>query len=172
MGFVETNEVDRIIAAWQTELPSLDLGPIAVFSRLGRLARHLEIARRDAFGEHGLEEWEFDVLAALRRAGSPYELSPGSLAEQTLVTSGTMTNRIARLAQRGFVERLRDPSDRRGARVRITPVGSATVDAAMAGLVAYERGLLSGMDERALTELAGHLQTLLDPFESGTDEPR
>ena len=74
-----------------------------MLSRLTRLARHLDRARRAAFAEHDLEGWEFDVLAALRRAGEPYVLSPGQLLAQTLVTSGTMTNRIDRLEARGLV---------------------------------------------------------------------
>ncbi len=88
--------------AWARERSDLDLAPVAVFSRITRLARHLDLARRDAFAAHGIESWEFDVLAALRRAGAPYELSPGRLLRETLVTSGTMTNRVDRLAARGL----------------------------------------------------------------------
>src|SRR5579875_3015977 len=108
------DEVDRLVAAWRRERADLDVTPLEVLSRVTRLARHLDRARRTAFAEHGLEPWEFDVLSALRRAGAPYQLSPGQLLTQTLVTSGTMTNRIDRLAKRGLVERLPDPSDRRG----------------------------------------------------------
>ena len=72
------------------------------------------------------------MLAALRRAGAPYELSPGRLLRETLVTSGTMTNRVDRLAARGLVERYPDPDDRRGVIVRLTPEGKATVDGAFA----------------------------------------
>src|SRR6478752_4060262 len=92
------DEVDRIVLAWQRERPDLDVEPLEVLSRVSRLARHLDRARRAAFAEHDLESWEFDVLSALRRAGAPYELSPGALLRATLVTSGTMTNRIDRLA--------------------------------------------------------------------------
>ena len=81
-----------------------------VFSRVGRLARLLDKARRDAFAAHRIETWEFDVLAALRRAGRPYQLTPGALVRQTMVTSGTMTNRVDRLAHRGFVERSPTPA--------------------------------------------------------------
>lgn len=108
------DEVDRLVAAWRRERPDLDVEPLEVLSRVSRLARHLDRARRLAFSEHGLEPWEFDVLTSLRRAGAPYQLSPGQLLTQTLVTSGTMTNRIDRLAKKGLVERLPDPSDRRG----------------------------------------------------------
>src|SRR5690554_2172084 len=69
-----TDEVDRLVAAWQKERPDLDVEPLHVFSRVSRLARHLDRARRAAFAEHDLEPWEFDVLTALRRAGPPYEL--------------------------------------------------------------------------------------------------
>ena len=82
------------------------------------------------------ESWEFDVLAALRRAGGDYELSPGRLLKETLVTSGTMTNRVDRLAARGFVERLPDPNDRRGVLVRLTPEGREAVDGAFEALIA------------------------------------
>src|SRR3978361_1077944 len=96
------DEVDELVAAWHRERADLDLPPVEGFSRVSRLARHLDLARRRAFTAHRIETWEFDVLAALRRAGSPYELSPGRLLRATLVTSGTMTSRIDRLADRGF----------------------------------------------------------------------
>jgi MarR family len=92
------DEVDDIVARWQAERPDLDVAPLHVLSRVSRLARHLDRARRAAFAAHGLETWEFDVLSALRREGRPYQLSPGALLRATLVTSGTMTNRIDRLA--------------------------------------------------------------------------
>ncbi|HBX81468.1 MAG TPA: MarR family transcriptional regulator, partial [Propionibacteriaceae bacterium] len=94
------DEVDRILAAWRTEVPELDVEPLAVLSRVTRLARHLDLARKEAFAARGLEVWEFDVLAALRREGTPYELSPGDLIVQTLSTSATMTNRVDRLVGR------------------------------------------------------------------------
>lgn len=72
------DEVDRLVAAWRRERPDLDVQPLQVLSRVSRLARHLDRARRAAFAEHGLEPWEFDVLTALRRAGHPYQLSPAS----------------------------------------------------------------------------------------------
>src|SRR6218665_1984875 len=115
------DEVDRIVLAWQRERPDLDVRPLTVLSRVSRLARHLDLARRSAFERHDLETWEFDVLSALRRAGSPYQLSPGALLTQTLVTSGTMTNRIDRLAEHGLVHRLPPPGDRRGGVLELAP---------------------------------------------------
>ena len=94
------DEVDRIVAAWSRARPDLDFAPLDILSRLRRLGRHLERIRRSAFATAGLEPWEFDVLAALRRAGEPDGLSPTALSAETMVTSGTMTNRVDRLQGR------------------------------------------------------------------------
>ncbi|HEY0888969.1 MAG TPA: MarR family transcriptional regulator [Nocardioides sp.] len=158
------DEVDDLSEAWARERPDLDLAPVAVFSRLSRLSRHLDLARRQAFTAHGIESWEFDVLAALRRAGTPYELSPGRLLRETLVTSGTMTNRVDRLASRGFVERYPDPEDRRGVLVRLTPEGKAAVDGAFTALIEAEKAFLESLSTRQQTELADLLRRLLAPF--------
>jgi DNA-binding MarR family transcriptional regulator len=158
------DEVDDLAEAWARERPDLDLAPVAVFSRLSRLSRHLDLARREAFTAQGIEPWEFDVLAALRRAGAPYELSPGRLLRETLVTSGTMTNRVDRLATRGFVERYPDPEDRRGVLVRLTPEGKEAVDGAFTSLLEAERAFLTDLTPRQQTDLADLLRKLLAPF--------
>lgn len=159
------DEVDRLVEAWERERPDLDLGPMEVLSRVSRLSHHLDRARRASFADHGVESWEFDVLAALRRAGAPYELSPGRLIKETLVTSGTMTNRVDRLVTRGLVERLPDAYDRRGVLVRLTDAGRAKVDGAMASLLDRERELLAGLDPAAQRRLASLLRNLVAPFE-------
>ncbi|TIC84485.1 MarR family transcriptional regulator [Nocardioides sp. GY 10127] len=160
------DEVDELSEAWARERPDLDLAPVAVFSRISRLARHLDLARREAFSAEGIEAWEFDVLAALRRAGGAYELSPGRLIRETLVTSGTMTNRVDRLAAQGFVERHPDPADRRGVLVRLTPEGRTVVDRAFTRLIDAERTLLAALSDDRRDELGDLLRTLLVPFSS------
>ncbi len=159
------DEVDRLVEAWQQQRADLDLRPMEVLSRVTRLGHHLDRARRQAFAEHDLEPWEFDVLAALRRAGAPYQLSPGRLLKETLVTSGTMTNRVDRLVARGLVERLPDPSDRRGVLVRLSATGLRTVDGALEGLLTREHDLLAGLGAEDQRRLAGLLRVLVVPFE-------
>jgi DNA-binding MarR family transcriptional regulator len=158
------DEVDRLVEAWQRERSDLDLGPMEVLSRVTRLGHHLDRARRQSFSEHDIESWEFDVLAALRRAGAPYELSPGRLLKETLVTSGTMTNRVDRLAARGFVERHPDPEDRRGVIVRLTAEGKTAVDGAFEALLDAERAFLADLPHAEQQQLAALLRTLLAPF--------
>ncbi|MFT4010414.1 MAG: MarR family transcriptional regulator [Nocardioidaceae bacterium] len=159
------DEVDGLIEAWGRERPDVDLAPLAVLSRVTRLAHHLDRARGAAFADHGIESWEFDVLAALRRSGAPYELSPGRLLKETLVTSGTMTNRVDRLQQRGLVVRGPDPDDRRGVLVRLTDAGRAAVDGALDGLLEHEARLLSALEHKQRDTLAGLLRQLTLPFE-------
>ncbi|MGA7689989.1 MAG: MarR family transcriptional regulator [Jiangellales bacterium] len=165
------DEVDRIAAAWAREQPDVDLSPLHVLSRVTRLARHLDRARRAAFSAHGLEAGEFDVLAALRRSGPPYEQSPGRLGTRTMVTSGTMTARLDKLESRGLVGRRTDPDDRRAVIVALTPAGSDVVGAALASLLEQEHALLaavSGDDQRRLADL---LRKILVPLD-GPPAPR
>ena len=160
------DEVDELVARWRAERPDLDVAPLQVLSRVSRLARHLDRARTAAFAAHGLQAWEFDVLSALRRQGPPYQLSPGALLRATLVTSGTMTNRIDRLADAGLVSRRPDPGDKRGVLVALTDRGRAAADAALADLLASERELLTGLDAAQQSELAALLRVLLAPFDA------
>ena len=160
-----SDEVDRIVDAWSRERPDLDFSPLLVLSRVGRLARHLERARRTAFEASDLELWEFDVLSALRRAGAPYQLSPKALLQQTLVSSGTMTNRIDRLVTRKLVERRTDPNDGRGILVVMTAAGQERVDAAIATLLRAETELLDRLPRADQERLGALLRTLSLDFD-------
>lgn len=159
------DQVDSIVAAWRRVRPDLDVSPLEVLSRVSRLARHLDLARKHAFERSGLVTWEFDVLSALRRSGEPYQLSAGELVRQTLVTSGTMTNRIDGLLARGMVARAPSERDRRGVLITLTPRGREVVDSALADLVSHEQALLAGLPEPERTALADALRRLLAPFE-------
>lgn len=162
------DEVDRIIEGWERARGDLDIEPLAVFSRISRLARYLETARRDSFTAAGLEGWEFDMLSALRRSGDD-ALSPGALMHQTLVTSGTMTTRIDKLVTRGLVRKNRSPRDGRAVEVRLQPEGVRRVDDAMESLLAAERDLLRPLSADGRSALADTLRSLLLTFE--VDDP-
>jgi DNA-binding MarR family transcriptional regulator len=134
-GMPSRDEVDRIVDAWRRERPDLDFSPLEVLSRVG--------------------------LSALRRAGDPYQLSPKALLQQTLVSSGTMTNRIDRLVARGLVERRTDPHDGRGILVVMSDAGRTRVDTAITRLVAEEAELLDTMPGADRDVLAGLLRQLI-----------
>jgi DNA-binding MarR family transcriptional regulator len=159
------DSVDRLVAQWRRERPDADVSPLEVLSRVGRLARHLDLARRAAFSAHGLEQWSFDVLAALRRSGHPYELAPRELIELNLVTSGAMTNRVDRLEDQGLVSRRPDEDDRRSVLVRLTPSGTDRVDACLSELLLHERQILAALSAPEQEALAGLLRRLLAPFD-------
>jgi DNA-binding MarR family transcriptional regulator len=134
-------------------------------SRVIRLARHLELARRDILAARDLDLWEYDVLAALRASGSPYEMSPGALIAQTQVSSGTMTNRIDRLDRRGYVTREPDADDHRGVRVRLTVSGRRKIDAGTADLAKNEHALWHGLGERKGAQLDVTVRDLLEQLD-------
>jgi DNA-binding MarR family transcriptional regulator len=160
------DEVDRLVRGWRRVVPDVDVSPLEVLSRVSRLARHLDRQRTIVFARHDLEIWSFDVLSALRRAEAPGHLSPGQLLAQTLVSSGTMTNRLDHLESRVLVRRRPDPSDARSVRVQITPAGRRRVDGALADLVGREQAILGslGEDERAV--LADLLRRVVAPFDA------
>lgn len=160
------DEVDRLVKGWQRALPEVDVSPLEVLSRVSRLARHLDRQRSIVFARHELEIWSFDVLSALRRAVAPPHLSPGQLLAQTLVTSGTMTNRIDHLERRGLVRRRPDDSDARSVRVQITPAGRRRVDGALEDLVDRENAILGILEKADRTILAGLLRRVVAPFDA------
>jgi DNA-binding MarR family transcriptional regulator len=159
------DEVERLVAGWRRALPQLDVSPLEVLSRVTRLARHLDRQRTIVFARHELETWTFDVLSALRRTDGE-QLSPGQLLAQTLVTSGTMTNRIDRLEERGLVRRRPDPTDARSVRVQLTAAGRTRVDAALEDLVAREHAILGSLDDGERATLAGLLRRVVAPFDA------
>ncbi|MBD8019335.1 MarR family winged helix-turn-helix transcriptional regulator [Brevibacterium gallinarum] len=162
------DEVDRIVAAWRRERPDLDVAPMEVLSRVSRLSKQLDKARKSTFHDHELEVWAFDVLSALRRAGEPYELSPSRLISEMMVTSGTMTNRIDRLVKVGWVSRRPDPKDRRSILVTLTEVGKQKVDNALSDLLVHEADLLAELTDAQKRKLTELLRTLSTGFETGS----
>jgi len=160
------DEVDRLVAGWRSTLPEVDVSPLEVLSRVGRLARHLDRQRSSVFARHDLETWSFDVLSALRRSGAPHNLSPGQLLAQTLVTSGTMTNRLDHLEARGLIRRKPDPSDARSVRVELTAAGRRRVDAALKDLVGREDAILASLDGAERRILARLLRRVVAPFDA------
>lgn len=161
-----TDAVDGLLAAWRRERPDVDTAPLEVFSRVSRLAVHLGRARAAAFREVDLEEWGFDVLAALRRSGPPYRLSPGALLAETLVSSATTSHRLDRLEALGLLTRARDGADRRGVQVELTAQGGQRVDRALELLAVAEAELLAPLAARDRTTLAGLLRRLLAAVEA------
>ncbi|CAN2175112.1 MarR Transcriptional regulators [Candidatus Nanopelagicaceae bacterium] len=162
------DEVDRLIAAWKRERPDVDLSPLAILSRITRISRHLDLARRDAFAD--LETWGFDVLAALRRAGAPHTLSPSQLMQETMVSSGTMTNRLDRLEELKLITRQPDPSDGRGSLVSLTALGMKKVDVALDHLIESERTFLTDLSKSEQAELADLLSRLAANFDISNED--
>lgn len=145
------DHVARIQAQWARERPDVDTSPMGIVGRLHRVADALHAELRPVFAEAGLSDGEFDLLATLRRAGAPYELTPTQIAASTMVTSGAVTKRVDRLAAAGLVERAPSREDGRSRRVRLTERGRALVDELLPRHVANEERLLAALpaDDRA-----------------------
>ena len=147
---------------WRQQLPGLDTAGMVV---LGRLAEAAQLIARDhlnpLFARFGLQPGEFDVLATLRRSGPPYRLTPTTLYEAAMISSGSMTNRLDRLEKAGLVQRLPNPEDGRGTLVGLSEAGLALIDEAVNAHVANQRRVLAGLDAAEQVQLAGLLEKLL-----------
>ncbi|HEX9122125.1 MAG TPA: MarR family transcriptional regulator [Actinomycetota bacterium] len=160
--------VDRILEQWRRERPDLDTSPMAIIARISRLSRFLERQVEAVLQEHGLNESQFGVLAALRRAGPPYCLPPTALYNSLLISSGAMTNRLERLTTAGFVKRIPDPADRRSILVMLTPKGLRAVEDAVRAHTQNEQRLLEPLTRAERETLSRLLRKLLLEFEDGT----
>lgn len=160
LSAMEQDHVDRIVSMWNTERPDLDVSGMAVIGRIGRIEQVIRPKLNRVFAQHGLEGWEFDMLATLRRSGEPYQLTAGALLELMMITSGTMTNRIDRLEARGLITRVKDPADKRVVLVTLTDDGFRTIEAAVTDHVENESAIISALTERQRTDLIRLLRLL------------
>lgn len=162
---IPDDAVTRIQTEWARERPEVDTAPQAIIGRLHRLGAHLSREITKVYDDFGLSEGEFDVLAALRRAGSPFERGASEIADHTMVTSGAITKRVDRLVAAGLVERRTDTADGRGRRVRLTPQGLALIDEAFTAHMANEQRLIDALSQRQRDELTALLAQWLSNFE-------
>jgi DNA-binding MarR family transcriptional regulator len=167
----EGDHVDRVRAQWRAVRPELDTGPVEIVARIGRIAAYFDQSVDELMNRHGLARSSFDVLASLRRAGPPYELSPTDLYRELMRTSGAMTNRLKRLEQAGLIERRPDPGDGRGRLVRLTPRGRRLVDEIAPLHLENERRLLAALDDDDRRALARLLRTLAGALERSGPTP-
>ena len=153
--------VDLILEQWARERPDLDCSPMGVIGRISQLQREVHLAQRATFARHGLDAPSFDVLAALRRAGPPYQLTPTALMRTALVTSGAITQRLDRLEERGLITRGRSDSDGRAVVVTLTDTGRKALDDALPDHLATEQALLAGLSDADRDQLTGLLRRML-----------
>jgi glycine/D-amino acid oxidase-like deaminating enzyme/DNA-binding MarR family transcriptional regulator len=169
---VAGDHVDHLIEQWGQVLPELDVSPMQVIARISRLCRILEREVESVYPEFGLNRALFGVLAALRRAGPPYQLSPTDLYNSLLITSGAVTNRLERLTAAGLVRRVPDPDDGRSLLVALTPKGRRLIDRVVALHYERERELLTSLSPRDRETLSEELRRLLLGLEDGSPLPK
>ena len=161
---MERDIVATLIDQWSNIRPDLDARPMRISGRLFCVAKLTQARTEACIRKFGLELWQFDVLATLRRHAK--DLSPGQLLNTVMLTSGAMTHRLDRLEGDGFVERRRDQNDRRGVLIRLTPKGRRIVDR-IAETRFAEAALIESVLEPAE---AATLARLLRKLEAGIDQ--
>lgn len=160
--------VDIIVEQWKKERPDLDASVMGPMGRLSRNVVHIRQKLDDVFAQFGLSQWEFDVLATLRRSGKPYCLAPTDLFLSMMITSGTMTHRLKLLESREFIQRLPNKDDGRSMLVKLTKKGLQLVDKAVEAHIENEQTMLNVLTPAQIQELDHLLALLLASFENNT----
>jgi DNA-binding MarR family transcriptional regulator len=160
------SHVDTVLEQWNQEKPDLDVASMGLTGRLKRIGRLLEREMERVFNEHGLTLANFDVLATLRRSGSPYRLSPGELLQKTMVTSGTMTHRVDQLTKARLVQRVKNPDDGRSVLIELTQSGLKLIDSAVIHHVANLDRLTDSLNENEFLKLDRLLEKYLSALET------
>ncbi|MGW6690083.1 MarR family winged helix-turn-helix transcriptional regulator [Streptomyces sp. NPDC054961] len=158
---VGTDAVDAITAQWYAVRPDLHTEPMAVFGRIYRIAKTMGDEMERTYNRYGISRGEFDVIATLRRSGTPYTLSPRELSATLMLTTGGMTGRLDKLEKAGLLLRAPDPHDRRGLKVTVTERGLALIDEAVAAGLEVQRAALTGLDEDEVRTLTALLRKLM-----------
>jgi DNA-binding MarR family transcriptional regulator len=167
---MEPDHVDRLLGQWAGECSHLDVSALAVSARISRLHRFLDLRLTELLERYALHQGEANVLAALRRSGPPYQLTPTALSRSLLISSGAMTNRLDRLEERHLIERIPDRQDGRMVQVALTPAGRDLIDEAMVAHTTDLERLFAFVDEERREQLGDLLRGILLEFER--DAPR
>lgn len=153
--------VDQIQQAWERERPGTPAGSIGVITRIWRIGKLLADERRRTLALLGIDAATLDLLSTLRRAGHPYRLTAGAIAELSLVSAGAISQRVARAEREGLVRRERSPADGRLSYVTLTATGQALIERSVDELLRHEEALLSGLAAAQREDLTALLRVLL-----------
>jgi MarR family transcriptional regulator, 2-MHQ and catechol-resistance regulon repressor len=108
--------------------------------------------------ELGLTPSQFDIIATL---GNTEGMTFKELGEQTLITKGTLTGVVDRMAARGLVERIAVENDRRSMLVRLTRQGEAEFTRVFDAHISHLKrafGRLSKLELDQLENILGKLE--------------
>ena len=162
----EPDSIDPQLEVWGRELPSLDLETEGIVERIWRLENHLARSMKETLDVYDLNQGEWRLMGHLRYSGPPYRGKPGKLAKHLGLSSGAMTNRLDNMEQRGLIQRLDDPDDRRGVIVELTDAGQRLWEESV-GTQAQKEALVAAAlhedEKRALNDL---LRRLIHAFEA------
>ena len=157
--------MDKLTASWAKTYPDADVTGLVPMARLARVSLLLTAFQEEVLAGFEITPGDYSVLAALRRSGSPYQLSPSELHNVLECSSGGMTKMLKRLEAGGLVERSPDPNDGRGNRVSLTVLGRRFEKRVFSALLESTRDLLEPFATGQLDELDRSLLLLLDCFE-------
>lgn len=156
------DEVDALVPGWERDqIPASLIAALELSKRISRIGGLFEQATKAELAELGLTYAEFDVLAALHRAGPPHRLKPSELSKALFLTSGGTSNVLQRLETAGYVERAANPGDARSRWVQLTAEGRSVVVTALTASGRAHAEVMSGVPEESVRQAADALREVL-----------
>jgi DNA-binding MarR family transcriptional regulator len=174
-GRAAREQVDAIFLQWQAERPDIDTSPVHVYGLIGRIQMQCTAFIEEVLEPFGLTRGTFDVLTALRRAGSPYCLSPKQIAQSLLLSGAGLTSRLHKLEAQNFLARLPEPDDRRTLRVQLTAAGEIVINEAIPRVFEAQRSRLlplGGDGQRRLVQELARFAEVIDSWPSVPAQPQ
>jgi DNA-binding MarR family transcriptional regulator len=158
--------IDQFADAWAREYPAKDTSGLLLITQLARLSILIDTFQREILEPMNLTPGDYSVLAALRRAGPPYELAPSRLYSDLERSSGGMTKMLKRLEALGLVKRSPDREDKRSTLVALTPTGMKLEEQAFNTFLSSTHDLLEPIARSKLERIDNALRSLLDAVEN------
>ncbi|WP_406236694.1 MarR family winged helix-turn-helix transcriptional regulator [Nocardia sp. NBC_01009] len=155
------DDVDELVPGWQANgLSDSLIATLELSKRISRLDGVMQQAIRTEIAEFGLTYAEFDVLAALLRAGAPHRLKPSELSRALFLTSGGTSNVLQRLTSAGRIERAENPGDGRSRWVQLTPEGLRVAEAAVATAGRVHQQVMAAVPDDVVRRAADALRDI------------
>jgi DNA-binding MarR family transcriptional regulator len=165
-------QVDAIFSQWQAERPDIDPSPVHAYGLIGRIQMQCTAFIDEVLKPFELTRGTYDVLTALRRAGSPYSLSPKQIAQSLLLSGAGLTSRLNKLEAQNYLARLPEPNDRRTLRVQLTAAGEAVINEAIPLVFDIQRKLLSPLGSDGQQRLVQELTRFAEVIDGWPSEQK
>jgi DNA-binding MarR family transcriptional regulator len=161
-GEQQADPVETILTQWRRERPDIDPAPMQLFGLVARAQFLSTVYFNELLEQWSLSRGSFDVLAALRRSGPPFTLTPKQLSNSLMLSGAGMTSRLDRLEALRLIVRVPEPTDRRSLKIQLTPRGVRVIDDVVPAIVDAQWKIAAVLGPEKTASLTKSMRLLTD----------